>query len=144
MLQGMLVIGADDNAVWTHEVLDRRAFLEEFRIRDNAELDGDAAPFEFRRDFLTNLVGSSDGHRRFVDDDLVFLHVLADVPRGGEDVNEIGRSVLPRGGSNGDQLEFAVIHRHLNVGCESKVAGRFAPLYHGLQAGFVDGDNAPV
>jgi len=66
----------------------RGAFLEELRIRDNAELNGDAAPFEFRRDFITNLICGSDGHRRFVNDDLVFLHMLADVPRGREDVVE--------------------------------------------------------
>ena len=33
------VVGADDDAVGPHEVLDRRAFLQELRVRDHGEVD---------------------------------------------------------------------------------------------------------
>jgi hypothetical protein len=31
------ILGTDDDAVWFHEVFDGRAFLEEFRVGDDAE-----------------------------------------------------------------------------------------------------------
>ena len=39
MRHGQFVLGADDDAVGPHEVVDCRAFLEKFRVGDHGEVD---------------------------------------------------------------------------------------------------------
>jgi hypothetical protein len=80
-LGGARVVGADDDAVGLHEVLDRRALLEELRVGDHVELDRAPRVFKRPRNLRLHLVGGADRHRRLVDDDAVLGHVLADVER---------------------------------------------------------------
>ena len=63
------VVGADDDAIGLHEVVDRRALLQELGIADDAErVRGLAA------DDLAHLLARADRHRALVDDDLVAVH----------------------------------------------------------------------
>ena len=43
---GARVVGADHDAVRAHEVINRRAFLEKFRVGDDVEFNGGAALVE--------------------------------------------------------------------------------------------------
>jgi hypothetical protein len=141
---GTGVLGTDHDAVGLHEVFDGGAFLEEFGVGDDAEVEGDAAGLQFLGDAGTHLVGSTDRHRRFVDHDLVVGHVAADVAGGGDDVLQVGRAVFVGRGADGDELQHAVGDGGLDVGGEAQAAGGDVLLHHGFEARFVDRDAALV
>jgi hypothetical protein len=64
-------VGADDDAVGAHEVLDRGAFLEKLRVADDGKVHADTP---FRQHLLhrrAHPVGGADRHRALVDDHLV-------------------------------------------------------------------------
>ena len=99
-LAGAFVLDADDDAVRPLEVVDGRAFAQEFRVRGDREIavGPDAA------DDRLDLVGGADGDRRFGDDDRVTGHGLGDVLGGGVDIGEIGMAVAAsRGRADGDR-----------------------------------------
>ena len=72
-----VAVGADDDAVGLHEVLDRGAFLEELGIGDDVERMRACGRERSRRHAL----GGADRHGALVDDDAVAVHRLADLPR---------------------------------------------------------------
>jgi acyl carrier protein len=139
---GLVVVGAHDDAVGLHEVLDRRAFLQEFGVGDHAVGRGRASLAQLVGDRLADPVGGADGHGALVDHHLVVGHAAADVAGGGQHVLHVGRAVLVGGRAHGDELHGAVLHRAVDVGGELQPAGGDVALHHGLQAGFVDGDAA--
>ena len=104
-----LVVGADHDAVGLHEVLDRRALLQEFRVRRRRRI-GASSPraAELLGDRRAHAVGGADRHRRLVDDDLELGHPAADGARRGEHVLHVGRAVLLGRRADGDELQRAV------------------------------------
>ena len=138
------VFGADDDPGRLHEVLDRGAFLEEFRVGDDVELAGDAAPFERRCDLGVDLVRRPDRDRRFVDDDAIVRDVLADGACDREHVPEIGRAVLVGRGTDGDEEEEAMRDARADVGAELKPPGAGRIAEDRLEPGFVNRDFAAL
>ena len=96
-VDGLVVLGADDDAVGPHEVLDRRTFLQEFRVGDDAV--GIAAPRLANSvgNGRLDLVGGAHRHRALVHDHLVVGHQAPDVAGCREDVLEVGRAVFVGG-----------------------------------------------
>ena len=88
-VDGLVVLGTDDDAVGTHEVLDGGAFLEEFRVGNDAVGDVDRALVQFVGNGRLHLGGSANRHRALVHHNLVVGHQAADVAGGGEDVLQI-------------------------------------------------------
>jgi len=127
-LRGAGIVGADDDPVRLHEVVDRRAFLQEFRVRNNVEVDRHAPrgqPFGNR---LPHLVRSPDRHRRLVYDDPVLGHVRRDGARDGEHVLQVGRTVLVRRRADRDELEQAMLDAALDIGRKLQAAGLHVAL----------------
>jgi hypothetical protein len=69
-LDRAVVARADDDAIRPHEVLDRRAFLEELGVRRDRERNRHAAPGKLLCNRRLHPVRGADGDRGFVDDDL--------------------------------------------------------------------------
>ena len=136
------VVGADDDAVGLHEVLDRRAFLQELGVRDHVELDLGAALAERLLDALADLVGGADRHGGLVDDDPVLGHVPADRLGDREHVREVRRAVLLGRGADGDELEQAVRDALLRAGREPEPALVEVALHDDVEARLVDRDLA--
>ena len=97
------VLGADDDAVRLHEVVDGRTLLEELGVADDAErMRGLAA------DDLADLGGRPDRDGALVDDDLVAVHRAREIPRHVEHVLEVGRPVFAGGRAHGDEDDLRV------------------------------------
>ena len=112
------VVGADDDPVRLHEVRDRGAFLQEFRVRHHVEVHARAARDQGRPDRRLDLVRGADRHRGLRHDDLVLVHVRADRARDRQHVAQVRRAVLFRRRADGDDLEHAVLDAGLRVGRE--------------------------
>jgi hypothetical protein len=117
------LLGADDDAVGTHEVLHRGALLEELRVGDDAEFGLRAARRQFLGNRRTHLVGRADRHGRLVHDDLVIIHVAADGAGRRDDILQVGRAVLVGRRAHRDELQQAVRDRFGHVGGEAQPAG---------------------
>ena len=114
---GVGVIGADDDAVRVLEVLDRRAFAQEFRIGDDSHRD--VRP-HFPQDSF-DLVAGADRHRRFGDDDGRARQQRRKLTRGGVDERQIGMAVAaPRRRADRDEHRIGLAHG-------SKVGGERQP-----------------
>ena len=139
-VDGLLFFSTDDDAVWTHEVFDGSAFLEEFRVGDDAVGDVDATLLQFVGDGGLDLGAGADRDGAFVDDDFIVGHQAADVAGGAKDVLEVGRAVFVRRGADGDELDGAVLDGLFNIGGEVQATGGDIAADHFQQAWLVDGD----
>ena len=136
------VVGADDDAVGVHEVLDGNAFFEEFGVGDDVVGDAFAARGEGVCDDGAHFFGGADGDGGFVDDDGRVFEVFADLPGDGEDVAEVCRAVFIRRGADGDAVDVRVVHRVRQAGGEVEAAFGVVFFDDGVKAGFVDGQDA--
>ena len=84
-----LILGADDHAIGLHEVVNRRALLEEFGIADHGE-----RVLGLAGDDLADALRGPDRNRALVDNHPVAVHRLADVAGHRFDVLEIGGPIL--------------------------------------------------
>jgi hypothetical protein len=134
-LGGARVVGADDDAIRAHEVLDRGAFLEEFRVGHHVEVDRDAALRQRAGDFGLDAVGGAHRDRRLVDDDAVLVHVLADRARHGQHVLHVRRAILVRRRADRDELEQPVRDALGHVGGELQAARLAIAGNDGIQPG---------
>jgi hypothetical protein len=143
-VDGALVLGgsADHDPVRLGEVGDCGAFLQELRVRDDAERRGGAALREFVGHGGAHLVGRAHRHRTLVDDQLVVGHVPADVARGGQHVLEVGRAVLVGRRTDGDELQRAEVDGLLDVGRELQASGAHVALDDRVQPRLVNGQAA--
>ncbi len=133
-----LVIGADDDAVGLHEVLDRGAFFQELRVGRHGKGNFRAAPFQLLSDRRTDAIGGAHRHGRLVDDDLGLRHAPADIARGLDHVLHVGAAILVRRRADGDELQRAVRDGAVDIGGELQPAGRHVAANHGFQSGLVD------
>ncbi len=138
----VVVVRADDHAVRTHEVVDGRAFLQEFRIGRHRERDVDAALGQFLGDHGAHLVGRADGHRGLVHDQLARGHVARDVLRGGQHVLEIGGTVFAGRGAHGDELDVAERNALRDVIGEMQAPGLHVAAHQVFKARLVNGNAA--
>ncbi len=106
-------VGADDNAVRAHEIIDRRTLAQELGVRDDVELS--VGPR--RADDPLDLVAGADRHRRLGDDDGIAVEAGGDRLGGGVDMGEIGVAVAAAARrSDRDEDGGRVLHRALEVG----------------------------
>jgi hypothetical protein len=93
---GLGIVAAHDHTVRTHEILDRRPFLQELRVRDYGNvMRGTLA------DERLDPLGRTHGHGRFCHDHLCIIHVAANCSRGFLDRRKIGFAVGPRRSPDG-------------------------------------------
>ena len=141
-VDGLVVIGTDNDAVRTHEVFDGSAFREEFRVGNDAVRDVDRALVQFVGNGGLDLGGGADRHRTFVYDDLIVGHQASNVAGGGEHVLEVGRTIFVRRSADSDELDGAVVDCLLDIGREVKPAGGDIAADHLEQPGLMDRDVA--
>ena len=103
-----------------------------------------AALIERAREFRAHLVGGAHRHGRFGDDDAVAVQVRADGARHRQHVAQVGRTVLPGGRADGDQLEKPVLHALRRIGREFDAAGLRVALDERVEPGLVDRDFAAL
>ena len=84
--RGTVGIRADDHAVGTHEILDCRAFTEEFGVRGHVEFACIPDP----ADYPVHLATRSDRYGRFGDHHGIFVDCLADLLGRGIHVGQVG------------------------------------------------------
>jgi hypothetical protein len=117
---GIVLVMAEHDAIGAHEVVDRRAFFQELRIRDDRETmrfaRGKPALREFLFDDRTHTLRGADRNRGLVDDDLEAVHRAADVAGRFENVLEVCRAVFIGRRADGNELHFAVRYAGLDVG----------------------------
>ena len=114
------------DAIGPHEVVDRRAFLQELRIRHDRKRRAArrSRASQFFPITARTLSRRADRHRRLVDDHLEAVHVAADVARRREHVLQVGGAVFVRRRAHRDELHLAVRDARLDVGRELDAAGR--------------------
>src|SRR6185437_601819 len=139
-LRGARVIRADDHPVRLHEVLDRRALLEEFRVGHDVEFDRRDSGLEGRLDLPAHLVRGSHRYSGLSDDYAIAAHVAGNGPRGGQYVPQIRGAVLIRGGPDRDELEKPVLDAAGRICGEFDTPGFGVATDQRLEAGFMDGD----
>ena len=128
----------------SHEIVDRRALLQELGVRDDGERERGAARGELLGDRFAHPIRGSDRHRGLVDDDLVLGHPPADVARGGEHVLHVRRPVFLGRRADGDELQRAVRDRGVDVGGEPESSGLHIAPDQRREAGLVDRHAAAV
>ena len=109
-----LVVGADHDAVGPHEVLDRRALLQELRIRHHGERRVDAARAKLVGDRRAHAIRGARPEpstcRRRPWRSVIRRPMCA---RGREHVLHVGGPVLVRRRADGDELQRAVRDRRV-------------------------------
>ena len=136
---GMLAVSADDDPVGPHEILDRRAFAQEFRVRGNIEA---ALRQDLAQDPL-DLPTGADRHSRLGDDDRPLAgglpQRLGDFGRGGEDIAQIGMAVAaPRRRADRDEHGVGASDRGFEIGREAQPPGRRIAGDQVFETGLVD------
>jgi hypothetical protein len=130
-----LVIGADDDAVRALEIVDRRAFAQEFRVGDDGEIRVRPRLLDDRFDF----VAGADRHRRFGDDDRVAVHQAGDFFRRRIDVGEVRMPVAAaRGRADGDEHRVGLADRLRRIGGEEQPALLDVILHQLIETRFED------
>ena len=123
-----LVVGADDHPVRPHEILDRRAFLQELGVRCNREPKLNAAPRKLGGNRLPHTIRGAYRHCRLVDDNLGLDHAATDVACGRDDVLHIGGPIFVGRRADRDELQGSMGDRRVDIGGESQPAtGDVAP-----------------
>ena len=114
-----------DDAVGPHEIVDRGAFLQEFRIGDHGEGNRRAAPLKSSSAIAARTrsavpTGTVDLSTTTLNS-FIRLPMLA---RGRQHVLHVGRAVLVGRRADGDELQRAVRDAGVDVGGEAKAPGR--------------------
>lgn len=145
LLAGGAGIGADDDAVRAHEVFDCCAFLEEFGVGHDGEVQrGQPALLQLGGNAFADLGAGAHGHGGFVDHDLGGGHVAADIAGGRQHIAQVGGAIFVRRGAHGNELDIAETDAGFDVAGEAQAAGGMVAFDEFLQAGFVDGHFAGV
>ncbi len=105
-LPGEVRVHAQDDPVRLHEVVDRRALLEELGV--GADVHGEVG---VGLDLGADLRRGAHGHRALGDDDLLAVHGLADGACHRQHVLEVGGAVLAGGRAHGDEDDVRGPHR---------------------------------
>ena len=137
---GLLVGGANDDAVRAHEVFHRRALLEKLRIGHHGIGRLHPTLSQLIGNRRMNPVGGAHRDRALVDDDFVIGHETANIARGCQHVLHIGRAVLAGWCAHRNELDRAVLHSACHIGGEVQAPGGHIALHHFLQARFENGN----
>ena len=131
--------GADDDAVGTEELLDRRPFLEKLRVRDDLELD-----LALRVEPRLDRVARADGHRALDDGQRGLLCGRRDAIGDREDGADVGRSVGPRRRAHRDEVRVGLVEGSHDLGGEAQAPGPHVAAHQIGEARLVDRDGAAL
>jgi hypothetical protein len=137
------VVGADDDAVWLHAIVDCGAFLQELGVRHDGKVNLTSACGKLVGNGGLDLISSANRHGALVDHHLVVGHVPPDVSGGGQHVLQVGRAVFVRWRSHADELQRAMAHGVDHIRGELQPSSGNVALHQGIQPRLEDG-NAPV
>ena len=135
---GARVAAADNDAIRPHEILDRGAFLQEFRIRHDGKRMVDTACRQCAGDHFSHTIGGADRHGRFVDHDLPAGHPVTDRACRFQHVLHVGAAIFVRRRADGDELHRAMRDGGVDVGGETQPPSQHIALDHRLQARLVN------
>src|SRR5258708_5020595 len=128
-------LGADHDAIGAHEILDRRALAQEFRVRHHVE--SELGPR--LADDLGDVPAGADRHGRFGDHHGIAGERASDLLRGGEDIGEIGMAVAAaRRRADGDEDRVGPRHGGGEIGGEGEASGARIALDDLIETGLVD------
>ena len=132
----------DDDAVGLHEVRDGASFLKEFRVAGHIKRNLDAALVELFLNRSLDLLGGADWDGRFGHEHCIFLDVLAESARDGENILQICGAVFVRGRAHGAEDHLYVVENTSEVGGEAEAAFALVSQHHLVEARFVYGNFA--
>ena len=132
---GAVGLGADDHPVGPHEIADRAAFAQEFRVRRDVEIELRTGVAD---DPLDRAPGA-DRHGALGHHDRVALEGGRDVAGGGVDVAEVGMAVAAaRRRADRDEHRFRTADGVLQIVAEAEPSGGDAVPHQRFEAGLVD------
>ena len=135
LVSRFLVERAQNDPIGAHEVRDGRTLTQELRVGNHRKLCGLGL---IGADDVGHPVTSTYRHRALVDDNHRVTHGARHCLGGGFDVLQVGLTVHPFRGADGDEHEFGVSQRFRVVGREGKPAGLRVAAHHFVQPGLVD------
>jgi len=133
------ILRAKHGAVRTHEVVDGRAFPQEFRAAHHGELDRARLGLA---DDVGHPVAGADRHGALVDDDQRMIHDAGNRLGGHAHVLQVGLAVDAFRRPHTDKDEFCVLERLLITGGKGQTPGADVALHHLLEARLVDRHDA--
>ncbi len=134
-LPGAIGFGTDDHTVWAHEVADRVAFAQEFRVGCDVEPQVRAGG----ADDLLDAAAGAYGDGGFGDDHRVAGQCPSYLFRCRIDIGQVGVAVTaPCGRADGDEHRLGAVERRGQVVGEREPAGLDVFPHQLFQAGFVD------
>ena len=110
-----IVLDPTHDSIGTHEVVNRRAFLQELRV--GADVEGTIRVF---LDLSSHPTRGADRHGTLRDHDRALGHALPDDACYVQDVLKIGRPILVRRGADGDEYDLALEHCRPDVRREAE------------------------
>ena len=132
---GALAVAADHHPVGPHEIGDRRALAQEFRVRGDIETALRPRPAQ---DFRHSSPGA-DRHRRLGHDHGVIGQRPPDLLCRGEDIGKVGMAVAaPRRGADSDEYGVDPVHRRAEIGGEQQPFGRRVLGHQRVEPGLED------
>ena len=141
---GARIVGAHDDAVRLHEVIDCRTFLEKLGVGYNVKLDRRATLVQCLAYRECHFVRRAHRHRRLIHHDAIVVHVFADGTCHGEDVLQVRRSIFVGRCANGNKLEQAMVDGLLDISRKFQPACFAVALDVAVEARLVNGHFAVV
>ena len=139
-LSGTGGLGADDDAVGFHEVLDAVALGEEVGVAGDVKLDVGSALLEGLGDDFGDLQGRTYRDCRLDDKHAVLGDVLPEVLGNVKDGAQVGRAVLIGGGVDGAEDKVLVDKALFIVAQEREPLVVDVAVDHVVQSRLIDGD----
>ena len=139
---GTGTVGAYHNPVGPLAVGHGRAFLEEFGVGDDVELQFQPPRRQTFAHGGGHTVGGAHGHGGFVDDAQRFVHVLRHGARDRQHVAQVGAAILARRRAHSQEQHFGMAHALGGIGGKAQATQGGVVRHKGLKPGFIDG-NAP-
>lgn len=141
--EGVIGVGADDDAIRPQAVGDGGALLEKFGVGDHVERKVETTVGEALRNVSSYPAGGADRHSALVDHHLAPLHQAAYGVRHRHHLMEVGGPVLVRRRSDRDEDKLGKLHRPGRVCGEDQATGLMVALHQGGETGLEEG-NAPL
>ena len=141
---GALGFYAADDAVGLHEVVDGGAFFEELGVGRDVEVEVGTARVEGSPQGSAHLLSGTHGHRALGNDHEVVGHGAANAVGHRQHVLQVGTAVFARRRAHRDERGFGTLNRLCEVRRKVQSACRDVARDDGVQARFVDRQNALV
>jgi hypothetical protein len=129
-----LALAADHHAVGVRKVLHRRALAEEFRIRNDIEVDPRPAALELLLYPEANLAAGANRDGALVDDHAVAVHGVRDLAGSRLHVRKVGAPVVRWGRAHRDKNHLVTAHGAGEVGGKDEPSRFDVARHHIVQA----------